>query len=159
MRGMMRRFIQCPQCGTNIKQYRNPLPTVDIIIEIETEGGETGIVLIRRKNAPLGWAIPGGFVDYGESLEGAAVREAKEETGLWVHLIRQFHTYSDPKRDPRFHAISTVYIARAQGVPEARDDAQEVGIFTHDALPEGIVFDHPKILKDYFNDRARKKEG
>lgn len=155
----MRRFIQCPQCGTNLKEYRNPLPTVDIIIEIETEGGETGIVLIRRKNAPLGWAIPGGFVDYGESLEGAAVREAKEETGLWVHLIRQFHTYSDPKRDPRFHAISTVYIARAQGVPEARDDAQEVGIFTDDDLPEGIVFDHPKILKDYFNDRERKKEG
>ena len=155
----MRRFIQCPQCGTNIKQYRNPLPTVDIIIEVEAEEGETGIVLIKRKNEPLGWAIPGGFVDYGESLEEAAVREAREETGLGVRLVRQFHTYSDPKRDPRFHAISTVYIARARGVPEARDDAQEVGIYAHDDLPEGIVFDHPKILKDYFKDGARKKGG
>jgi ADP-ribose pyrophosphatase YjhB (NUDIX family) len=159
MRGKMRRFIQCPQCGTKIKQYRNPLPTVDIIIEMEAEGGETGIVLIKRKNEPLGWAIPGGFVDYGESLEEAAVREAREETGLGVRLVRQFHTYSDPKRDPRFHAISTVYIARARGVPEARDDAQEVGIYAHDDLPEGIVFDHPRILRDYFEDKAREEEG
>lgn len=155
----MRRYIQCPQCGTKIKQYRNPLPTVDIIIEVDVEGGETGIVLIKRKNEPLGWAIPGGFVDYGESLEEAAVREAREETGLGVRLVRQFHTYSDPKRDPRFHAISTVYIARARGVPEARDDAQEVGIYAHDDLPEGIVFDHPRILRDYFEDKAREEQG
>ena len=155
----MRKFIQCPQCGAKIRKYKNPLPTVDIIIEVEAGGVETGIVLIKRKNEPLGWAIPGGFVDYGESLEEAAVREAKEETGLGIHLIRQFHTYSDPKRDPRFHVISTVYVARAQGVPEARDDAQEVGIFDQHNLPEGIVFDHPRILKDYFKDKARKKEA
>lgn len=155
----MRRFIQCPQCGTKIRQYRNPLPTVDIIIEVEAEGGETGIVLIKRKNEPLGWAIPGGFVDYGESLEEAAVREAEEETGLGVRLVRQFHTYSDPKRDPRFHAISTVYIAKAQGVPEARDDAQEVGIFNQNNLPEGIVFDHLQILRDYFRETLGKRGG
>lgn len=146
----MRRFIQCPQCGTKIRQYKNPLPTVDIIIEVEA-----GIVLIKRKNEPLGWAIPGGFVDYGESLEEAAVREAREETGLNVHLIRQFHTYSNPRRDPRFHAISTVYVAKAQGLPQAQDDAQDVGIFDLHNLPEGIVFDHPKILEDYFKEKGR----
>ena len=132
------------------------MPTVDIIIEIEAGGVEAGIVLIKRKNEPLGWAIPGGFVDYGESLEEAAVREAKEETGLNVHLIRQFHTYSNPKRDPRFHVISTVYIANAQGIPEALDDAQDVGIFGPHNLPGGIVFDHPKILEDYFEEKGRK---
>ena len=159
MRSKMRRFIQCPQCGTKIRRYKNPLPTVDIIIEVETGGVETGIVLIKRKNEPLGWAIPGGFVDYGESLEDAAIREAREETGLSVHLIRQFHTYSDPNRDPRFHAISTVYIARAQGVPEARDDAQEVEIFNQHNLPKGIVFDHRTILEDYFKDQSPKSGG
>ena len=148
----MRRFIQCPQCGAKIRQYKNPLPTVDIIIEVEG-----GIVLIKRKNKPLGWAIPGGFVDYGESLEDAAVREAREETGLAVHLIRQFRTYSDPKRDPRFHAISTVYIAKAQGVPEAQDDAQDVGIFGQDNLPQDIVFDHRKILEDYFEHKLQDR--
>lgn len=152
----MRRFIQCPQCGTKIKEYKNPFPTVDIIIEVEGAGGQRGIVLIKRKNEPFGWAIPGGFVDYGESLEKAAIREANEETGLRVRLVRQFHTYSDPKRDPRFHSISTVYIARAKGTPEARDDAQEVGIFDQRNLPEGMAFDHRKILKDYFEERLGK---
>jgi len=150
----MRRFIQCPQCGTTIRQYKNPLPTVDIIIEVEA-----GIVLIKRKNEPLGWAIPGGFVDYGESLEEAAVREAREETGLNVRLIRQFHTYSDPKRDPRFHAISTVYIAKAQGVPKAEDDAQDAEIFDRHNLPADIVFDHRKILEEYFKGKVRKRGG
>jgi ADP-ribose pyrophosphatase YjhB (NUDIX family) len=155
----MRRFIQCPQCGTKVKEYKNPLPTVDIIIEVEAGGVDTGFVLIKRKNEPLGWAIPGGFVDYGESLEEAAVREAREETGLRIHLVRQFHTYSDPERDPRFHAISTIYIARAQGVPEAGDDAQKVAIFDQHSLPEKIAFDHRKILEDYFKDQGRKRGG
>lgn len=154
----MRRFVQCPQCGTKIKEYKNPFPTVDIIIEVEAGGVEKGIVLIKRKNEPLGWAIPGGFVDYGESLEEAAVREAREETGLRVQLVRQFHTYSDPKRDPRFHSISTVYIARAQGTPEARDDAGEVGIFGRRNLPEGIAFDHSTILEDYFKERRGERD-
>lgn len=131
------------------REFKNPIPTVDIIIELEGKG----IILIKRKNPPHGWAIPGGFVDYGESLEDAAKREAKEETSLDVELIKQFHTYSDPKRDKRFHTISTVYIAKAKGEPRAADDAAEVGIFNVDNLPEPIVFDHKEILRDYFRQR------
>jgi 8-oxo-dGTP diphosphatase len=123
---------------------------VDIIIEVTD-----GIILIERKNEPLGWALPGGFVDYGESLEQAAVREALEETGLTVRLIQQFKTYSDPDRDPRHHTISTVYIASADGFPNAGDDAAQTGIFTRHNLPH-LVFDHAKILADYF---AFKKEA
>ena len=119
---------------------------MDIIIEIESKG----IILIKRKNPPYGWAIPGGFVDYGESLEEAAVREAKEETNLDVKLIKQFHTYSDPKRDPRHHSISTVYIAKGKGTPQAKDDALEIEIFDESNLPDEIAFDHRSILKDYF---------
>jgi len=125
--------------------HRNPVPTVDVIIECDR-----GIVLIRRKNPPPGWALPGGFVEYGESLERAAVREAKEETGLDVELIRQFHTYSDPARDPRRHTITTVYVGKAQGTPQAGDDAIEALVFGRDNLPGPIVFDHEKILDDYF---------
>lgn len=128
--------------------HRNPLPTVDILIE--TQPGT--VVLIRRKNPPHGWAIPGGFVDWGESLEAAAVREAKEETGLDVELLRQLHTYSDPARDPRHHTISTVFVARAEGAPQGADDAAEARVFTRDALPE-LVFDHAQILEDYFDGR------
>jgi len=143
---MTRRTIRCPSCQNAIEVYRNPIPTVDIIIEIESKG----IVLIKRKNPPYGWAIPGGFVDYGESLEEAAFREAKEETNLDVELARQFHTYSDPKRDPRHHSISTVYVAKSKGTPQAKDDAIEIGIFTESNLPDEIAFDHRSILKDYF---------
>ena len=143
---MTKKIIPCPKCGNEIEVYKNPIPTIDIIIEIESNG----IVLIKRKNPPYGWAIPGGFVDYGESLENAAIREAKEETNLDVKLVRQFHTYSDPQRDPRHHSISTVYIAKAEGIPKAKDDAVEVGIFTESNLPEEIAFDHRSILKDYF---------
>jgi len=139
----------CPFCGASIPSYRNPIPTVDIIIEIP--GG--GIVLIRRKHAPEGWAIPGGFVDYGESLEEAAVREAKEETSLEITLIRQMHTYSRPDRDPRRHTISTVFIAEAGGQPNASDDAAAVGIFYRDRLPEPLAFDHQDILRDYFKSK------
>lgn len=127
--------------------YRNPIPTVDVIIEYESGG----VILIRRKNDPVGWAIPGGFVDYGESLEEAAIREAKEETGLDVFLVRQMHTYSSPDRDPRYHTISTVFIARAHGTFAAADDAAEIGIFTWNHLPHPIVFDHREILEDYFS--------
>jgi 8-oxo-dGTP diphosphatase len=129
-------------------ERKNPFPTVDIIIELPE-----GIVLIERKNEPHGWAIPGGFIDYGESAEAAAVREAREETDLDVELIRQFHTYSDPKRDPRFHTISTVFIARAEGMPRAGDDAKGIGVFAKDSLPSPICFDHPVILDDYFTGR------
>ena len=141
-----RKTIQCPKCKNKIEVYQNPIPTVDIIIEIESKG----IVLIKRKNPPYGWAIPGGFVDYGETLEEAAIREAKEETNLDVKLIRQFHTYSDPKRDPRHHSISTVYITKAKGIPKAKDDALEIGVFTESNLPDEMAFDHRSILSDYF---------
>jgi len=143
---MAKRTIVCPRCGKEVETYRNPLPTVDVIIEVESRG----IVLIRRKNPPYGWAIPGGFVDYGESLEEAARREAKEETNLDVQSLRQLHTYSDPGRDPRHHSISTVYVAVARGFPQAKDDALDVGVFTAFTLPDEIAFDHRTILDDYF---------
>jgi 8-oxo-dGTP diphosphatase len=127
---------------------RNPYLTVDIIIE-----HQGGIVLIQRKNPPHGWALPGGFVDYGESLEAAAVREAGEETGLNVRLIRQLHTYSSPDRDPRHHTVSTVFIASASGDLVADDDAAAAGVFTAAKLPDPLVFDHAKIINDYLKYR------
>jgi len=137
---------------------KKPFPTVDIIIEIDAEDGRPGIVLIERKNPPYGWALPGGFVDCGESLEEAAVREAKEETSLDIELLEQLHTYSDPGRDPRFHTISTVYIARTKGKPRAQDDAKSIGIFTIEERPRPLVFDHEKILEDYLR-KKRERSG
>ncbi len=128
------------------KKYRNPFPTVDIIIQYRGK-----IVLIKRKNPPYGWAIPGGFVEYGESLEEAAVREAREETSLEIRLVEQFRSYSRPDRDPRHHTITTVFIADGWGTPKADDDAKEIGLFTEEDLPDEIVFDHREILMDYFN--------
>lgn len=127
---------------------RNPLPTVDLIIEFDD-----GIILIKRKNPPDGWALPGGFVEYGESIESASIREAREETGLDVELVRQFHTYSAPKRDPRHHTITTVFVARAHGRPLAGDDAKEIDIFRSENLPDQIAFDHRDIINDYFAGR------
>ncbi len=136
-----------------MKKHKCPIPTVDIIIEIKRKNGQEGIILIKRKNPPHGWALPGGFVDCGESLEEAAVREAKEETSLDIKLKSQFHTYSDPKRDPRKHTISTVYVATAQGRPIAQDDAQDIGIFTKEEINFPLAFDHQKILADYFKQK------
>jgi 8-oxo-dGTP diphosphatase len=130
------------------KKYRNPVPTVDIIIEING-----GIVLIERVNPPYGWALPGGFVDYGESLEHAAIREAKEETSLDIELTEQFHSYSDPSRDPRQHTITTVFIAKADGNPKAADDAKNIRIFKENEFPKTLAFDHAKIISDYFADK------
>jgi len=141
--------MQCPNCKTMITVHRNPTPTVDIIIDIDGR-----IVLIKRKNPPFGWALPGGFVDYGESFETAALREAKEETGLDVTDLRQFHTYSDPGRDSRLHTASTVFTGKACGIPQAGDDAGEVGLFTRDNLPD-LAFDHALILADYYAGRYR----
>jgi 8-oxo-dGTP diphosphatase len=143
--------LTCPSCGAKVKQYRNPFPTVDIIIEVQG-----GIVLIERKNPPHGWAMPGGFVDYGERLEDAAVREAREETSLEVDNLRFLGCYSDPGRDERMHTISTVYIADGCGQPLAADDAADVGIFQLDNLPELLCFDHAGILADY---AALKRSG
>ncbi len=136
--------MKCPHCHSTIEVFKNPIPTVDIIIEINTQ-----IVLIKRKNPPLGWAIPGGFVDYGESYEQAAVREALEETGLKISNLRQFHTYSQPDRDKRLHTASTVFIAQSTGIPKGHDDALEAQLFDQNNLPL-LVFDHKKIISDYF---------
>jgi ADP-ribose pyrophosphatase YjhB (NUDIX family) len=139
----------CPQCGHLFARYRNPLPAVDIIIEFE----EKGLVLIQRQKPPYGWALPGGFVEYGESLEEAAVREAQEETGLEVRLLGQLHTYSAPDRDPRQHVISTVFVAQGQGIPQAASDARSLAIFSPDNLPLNLSFDHSRILQDYLKVR------
>ncbi len=133
------------------KTYRNPAPTVDLLIELDDRPGT--LVLIERRNEPVGWALPGGFVDYGEHLADAAVREAKEETGLDVALTELFHAYSDPARDPRSHTVSTVFLARAAGVPEGADDAARAEVFALDALPH-LVFDHATIVADYAAYRA-----
>ncbi|MBU0520008.1 NUDIX hydrolase [bacterium] len=142
----MKRFVTCPTCHQPHAIWDNPKPVVDIIIELDE-----GIILIKRKNPPYGWAIPGGFVDYGESVEEAAYREAREETSLELTNLRQFHVYSHPSRDDRVHTISTVFIAKGLGSPKAADDAAELQIFTQDSLPEDIAFDHPQILNDYFH--------
>ncbi len=132
--------------------YRNPSPTVDIIIEL-SDRPYRPIVLIERRHSPLGWAIPGGFIDYGESAEAAAQREAAEETSLQVKLIQQFHVYSDPARDPRKHTISIVFLAEATGQPQAADDAKSVGVFTAWEIPKQLCFDHDRILHDYWRYR------
>jgi 8-oxo-dGTP diphosphatase len=142
--------MHCPHCQHNIPP-RNPLVTVDIIIE----AGD-GIVLVDRKNPPPGWALPGGFVDYGETLEQAAVREALEETGLKIILGPQFHTYSDPDRDPRHHTVSTVFLASANGKPVGGDDAKQARIFRPDELPH-LAFDHARILHDYYEHRKKTR--
>jgi ADP-ribose pyrophosphatase YjhB (NUDIX family) len=130
-----------------MNEFRTPYLTVDVIIETRE-----GIVLIERKNPPPGWALPGGFVDYGESLEEAALREAKEETSLDIELIRQFHAYSDPARDARQHNATVVFIARATGGElRGRDDARRAEIFRRENLPPAIAFDHARILEDFFS--------
>lgn len=132
--------------------FRNPAPTVDIIIEL-IDRPHRPIVLIERKNPPYGWAIPGGFVDYDESVETAAYREAQEEVSLTIDLIEQFYVYSDPKRDPRQHTLSIVFIATAKGEPKAADDAKNVAIFHHWNIPSNLCFDHDRILQDYWRYR------
>jgi ADP-ribose pyrophosphatase YjhB (NUDIX family) len=171
----MKDQLLCPHCGKVVEKYRNPFPAVDVIIELvssclekstlgpgNAEGcerpgeGSGNILLIRRKNPPFGWALPGGFVDYGESLETAAVREAEEETSLQVELLYQLGAYSDPARDPRFHTISVVFVAQAAGEPKAADDAGDIGIFNRHTLPDNLAFDHGKILQHYFEKCSRK---
>ena len=144
--------MTCPHCAKMVYTYRNPFPTVDIIIELE----DKGIVLIQRAKRPYGWALPGGFVEYGEPLEEAARREAREETSLDVELVGQLGAYSAPDRDPRHHTITVVFLARAEGEPRAADDAREIGVFPEESLPSQLAFDHAQILADYL---ARKSKG
>lgn len=138
--------ITCPACGEKVPVYRNPVPTVDIVIHIPGRG----IVLIERRNPPYGWALPGGFVDYGESVEQAAVREAEEETGLEVQLLGLLGVYSSPDRDPRQHTMSVVFTATARDETrlKAGDDAGRVCVASLDQLPE-LAFDHARILADF----------
>lgn len=134
---------------------RNPIPTVDCFIQLPDDS----LVLVLRKNPPLGWALPGGFVDVGERLEQAAIREAKEETGLDIELVEQFFTYSDPKRDKRKHTLSTVFLAKASGEPRGGDDAAEARAFPLESLPP-LEFDHGQIVLDvlcYLRTGERRK--
>jgi 8-oxo-dGTP diphosphatase len=132
--------------------YRNPSPTVDLIIEM-TDRPHRPIILIERLNTPYGWALPGGFIDYGESVETAARREAKEETNLAVTLVEQFQVYSDPARDPRQHTLSIVFIATATGEPQAQDDAKSLALVNPWEMPSALCFDHGQILQDYWRYR------
>ena len=133
------------------KLQNGPFTTVDAIIEIND-----GIILIERSNPPFGWALPGGFVDYGESLEDAVRREAKEETNVDLEDMVQFHTYSDPQRDPRFHTIGTVFIAKAKGTPKAGDDAASFKIVKFSELLKlDYAFDHKKIIADYLKQKKK----
>lgn len=144
---------KCPRCGAVVEVFRNPFPTVDVIVYAP----ERGVVLVRRRNPPPGWALPGGFIDYGEPAERAAAREAFEETGLKVRLTGLLGVYSDPRRDPRMHTMSVVYTAQAEN-PDALqggDDAAEAAFHPLDRLPEPLAFDHKRILDDFINHLAR----
>lgn len=144
--------VPCAQCGLEAAQ-RNPFPTVDIVLH---RAGQ-GVLLIKRRNPPHGWALPGGFVDYGESAEQAAVREAREETGLDVRLTGLLGVYSDPYRDPRFHTLSVVFTAECgeADTPCAADDAALARFFPLDALPKDMAFDHRRIVADFAKTMSR----
>lgn len=142
----MKEGVSCPRCGFTVTLYKNPIPTVDIIISVDR-----GIVLIERMNLPHGWALPGGFIDYGESAEDAAVREAKEETSLDLCELQLFGIYSAPDRDPRHHTLTVVFTARAEGIPKAADDARAIAVFGREEIPRNMAFDHGKIVEDYFS--------
>ncbi len=142
----MKKAIKCKNCGAEVFVYKNPIPAVDIIIHNDYKE----VVLIERKNPPLGWALPGGFVDYGETIEEAAIREAKEETSLEIVLERVLGIYSHPKRDPRQHTISVVFIAKPKDFSALKgsDDAKVAKLFPLNNLPN-LVFDHSTILEDF----------
>lgn len=140
----MREKRACPICGHETEEYRNPKVAVDVIVNI---GGK--ILLVRRRNPPYGWALPGGYIEYGESAEDTAVREIREETGIGLVHLAQFHTYSDPERDPRSHGITVVFTASSADTPVAGDDAAEIGLFDERTLPSPLAFDHGRILADY----------
>jgi len=128
-----------------LAEYQNPKLAVDCIIRVDGR-----LVFIRRRNRPLGLALPGGFVDYGESVEDAVRREMREETGLGLDHLRQFHVYSDPKRDPRWHCVSLVFTADGVGSPKAGDDASGIELVSAEDVPfEQLAFDHALVVRDY----------
>ena len=143
----MRQTIPCDNCGTLITVYKNPVPTVDVVIAHP----DKGIVLVERRFEPVGWALPGGFVDYGESVESAAVREAKEETGLTVELHELLGVYSNPDRDKRLHTITTVFTAVTKDAEKIKggDDAANACFFPLADLPKVLAFDHAQIIEDF----------
>jgi ADP-ribose pyrophosphatase YjhB (NUDIX family) len=135
----------CERCGATVKTWQRPGVSVDMLIEFEGR-----LVLVYRRNEPVNWALPGGYVGYGERLEDAARREAEEETGLTLLDLEQFHSYSDPDRDPRQHSITTVFLARGQGTLRAGDDAAKAELFDPAAgVPHPLAFDHSRIVRDY----------
>lgn len=136
--------LVCPHCGRELERHDQPRLTVDAVVT-DASGR---VLLIERGHPPPGWALPGGFVDPGETLEEAVVRELREETALRARSVKQFHTYSDPDRDPRHHTVSTVFLVEAEGVPRAGDDAARAEFFPSRSLPEPVAFDHARILRD-----------
>lgn len=135
---------ECPNCGWVVETYRNPFPTADVLMVRDGK-----VLLIERKNPPEGWALPGGFIDYGESAEQAATRELEEETGLRCTHLTLFGVYSAPGRDPRFHTLTVVYLGVAEGELRAGDDAADAKWFDLRELPDKIAFDHRQILQLY----------
>lgn len=151
----MKKANLCPHCGKTLSAYCNPTPTTDVVIH---EPGR-GVVIIKRRNEPHGFALPGGFIDEGETAESAAVREMREETGLEVELTALLGVYSQPDRDPRQHTLSVVFVGRARN-PEtmcAGDDADDAAFYDLDNLPEPMAFDHSKILADFAEVLAGKR--
>jgi ADP-ribose pyrophosphatase YjhB (NUDIX family) len=142
------RTLRCARCGEP-----NPIPFPLVAVDCILTDPAGRVLLIHRRNPPPGWALPGGFVDAGESLEQAVAREILEETGLQLTAVRQFHAYSEPARDPRHPMVSIVFVGRATGEPRAGDDAGEVGFFAPGDLPPEIAFDHRQILDDFVHGR------
>jgi len=149
----MLKTLPCPHCGQGITMFANPTPTVDVVVYLPWKG----VVLVERANEPHGWALPGGFVDEGESVEHAAIREAREEIGLDVELTGLLGVYSRPDRDPRRHTLSVVFtsLPRTPDDPTGGDDAKSAVWFALDNLPEPLVFDHAEILRDFSDSLAR----
>ena len=143
----MKRQVTCPHCGKPYSCYRNPTPTTDVVIYAP----DRGVVIIRRANEPVGFALPGGFIEEGECAETAAVREMREETGLDVELTGLLGVYSRPDRDPRQHTLTVAFTGKPRNPDALRagDDAAQAAFYPLDALPQPLVFDHAHILADF----------